>query len=112
MPRRSFAAIAEAAKEVKRQRAAHERQEAERARLGRLEALARRAEQVWREIPPLFAQRTARGYDQAVEHLAELRDLAAHRNERAAFDARLADVVAPYITSAALQRRLKEKRLV
>jgi hypothetical protein len=110
-PRRSFAAIAEAAKEVERQRVARERQEAERTRLARLDALAKRTEQVWREIPSLLSQRTARGYDQAVQHLAELCDLAVHLNERAAFDARLAGVVAPYITSAALQRRLKEKRL-
>ena len=70
-----------------------ERQEAERARLARLEVLGALAEQ-------------------AVAHLAELRDLAAHRKERAAFDTRLADVVAPYATSVALQRRLKEKRFV
>jgi len=84
---------------------------AERARLARLEALSKRAEQVWAQIPSLLAQRTASGYEQAVTHLAELRDLAVHRNERPAFDARLADVVAPYATSSALQRRLKEKRL-
>jgi len=46
-----------------------------------------------------------------VAHLAELRDLAVHRGQRAAFDARLSDVLAPYATSAALQRRLREQKL-
>ena len=67
---------------------------------------------MWGQIPALLAQRTASSYERAVAHLAELRDLAAHRKERAAFDARLAEVVASYVTSAALQRRHKEKRLV
>jgi hypothetical protein len=44
-------------------------------------------------------------------NLAELRDLAVHQGQRAAFDAKLAQVTAPYIGSAALQRRLKEKQL-
>jgi hypothetical protein len=46
-----------------------------------------------------------------VAHLAELCDLAVHRKQRAAFDTRLRDVLAPYATSAALQRRLREKKL-
>jgi hypothetical protein len=41
-----------------------------------------------------------------VVHLAEL------RGQRVAFDARLKDVLPPYMTSAALQRRLREKKLV
>lgn len=111
-PRRTFGAIAAAAKGVRSQRQKRERQEAERARLAKLEALAKREEQVWAQIPGLLAQRTARGYDEAVAHLAELRDLAVHRKQRAAFDTRLGDVLAPYATSAALLRRLREKELV
>lgn len=111
-PRRPFPAIAEAAKQVERERKVREQREAERARLARLEALAKRAEIVWGQIPVLLAQRNASGYEQAVAHLAELRDLAVHRKERPAFDARMADVVAPYATSPALQRRLKEKGLM
>jgi hypothetical protein len=110
--RRTFSAIVAAAGDVRRQRQQRERQEAERARLAKLEALAKREEQVWAQLPGLLAQRTARGYDQAVAHLAELRDLAVHRKQRAAFDARLKDVLAPYATSAALLRRLREKKLV
>jgi len=111
-PQRAFAAIAAASEEVRRQRQERERQEAERARLAKLDALAKREEQVWAQVPDLLARRTASGYDEAVAQLAELRDLAVHRNQRAAFDARLRGVLAPYSTSAALQRRLREKKLV
>lgn len=111
-PRRTFAAIVAASEEVERQRMERERQEAERARLAKLEALAKREPQVWREAEQLLAKRTASGYDEGVAHLVELRDLAVHRKERATFDARLTEVLAPYVNSPALQRRLKEKRLV
>jgi len=110
-PRRSFSAIVAAAEEVRRKRQERERREAERARLAKLEALAKREEQVWAQVPDLLARRTGSGYEEAVAHLAELRDLAVHRKQRAAFDARLRDVLAPYTTSAALQRRLREKKL-
>jgi len=110
-PRRTFAAIAAASEEVRRQRQERERQEAERARLAKLDALAKREEQVWAQVPGLLARRTASGYDEAVAHLVELRDLAVHRKQRTAFDTRLRDVLAPYATSAALQRRLRQKML-
>jgi hypothetical protein len=110
--RRTFSAIAASAEEVQRKREDRERQEGERAWLRQLDALAKREEQVWAQLPGLLAERTASGYGEAVRHLAELRDLAVHRGLRAAFDARLRDVLAPYVTSAALQRRLREKKLV
>jgi hypothetical protein len=46
-----------------------------------------------------------------VAHLADLRDLAVHRGQRAAFNARLQDVLAPYATSPALQQWLRQKKL-
>jgi hypothetical protein len=111
-PRRSFAAILKASEEIRQQRLERERQQAERARVAKLEALAKREEQVWGQVPSLLARRTANSYDEAVAHLAELRDLAAHRKQRAAFDARLRNVLAPFTTSVALLRRLREKKLV
>jgi len=103
--------LQEVTEELRRQRQERERQEAERARLAKLDALAKREEQVWAQVPGLLARRTASGYDEAVAHLVELRDLAVHRKQRTAFDTRLRDVLAPYATSAALQRRLRQKML-
>jgi len=49
--------------------------------------------QLWTSIPALLVQRTASGYDEAL--LAELRELAEHQGQRATFDAKLAQVIAP-----------------
>jgi hypothetical protein len=95
-PRRTFSAIITAAEEVQRKRKERERQEAERARLAKLDALAKREEQVWAQVPGLLARRSASGYDEAVAHLAELRDLAVHRKQRAGFDVRLRVLLAPF----------------
>jgi hypothetical protein len=110
--RRSFSAIVAAVEEVRRSRQEHERREAERARLAKLDALAQREEQVWAVLPGLLARRIASSYDEAVAHLADLRDLAAHRGQRAAFDARLSELLAPYASSTGLLRRLREQKLV
>jgi hypothetical protein len=109
--RRTFRNLQAAATHQQQQRAQREHQATERARLAKLEALAKREAQVWASIPALLAKRTTSGYDEGVMLLAELRDLAVHRGQRGAFDAKLAEVTAPYIGSVALQRRLKEKRL-
>lgn len=110
-PRRTFAELQAAAKNQAQLRIQREREAAERARLAKLADLAKREAQIWASIPGLLAKRTASGYDEGVTLLAELRDLAVHQGQQAAFDARLAQVTAPYIGSAALQRRLKDKRL-
>lgn len=110
-PRRTFAELQVAAKNQEQLRIQRERAEAERARLAKLADLAKREAQIWARIPGLLAKRTASGYDEGVALLAELRDLAVHQGQRAAFDTRLAEVTAPYAGSVALQRRLKEKRL-
>lgn len=111
MPRRTFSELQIAAKRQEQLRVQRERAEAERIRLAKLADLAQREAQVWSSIPALLAKRTASGYDEGVALLAELRDLAEHRGQRASFDAQLAQVIEPYATSSALQRRLKDKRL-
>lgn len=58
-----------------------------RVELAQLTDLAQREAQVWANIPALLSKRTASGYDEGVALLAELRDLAVHQGQRAAFDA-------------------------
>jgi hypothetical protein len=110
--RRTFAQLKNASKRQQQLRAWRELEAAERARLAKLEALAKREAQIWASVPALLTKRTASGYDEAVNLLAELRDLAVHRGQRPVFDTRLAQLLAPYAASPALQRRLKEKQLV
>lgn len=110
-PRRTFAELQVAAKNQAQLRVQCERAEAEQARLAKLADLAQREAHVWASIPGLLAKRTASGYDEGIALLAELRDLAVHQGQRAAFDVKLAQAIEAYAGSAALQRRLKEKRL-
>lgn len=109
--RRTFAEIQQATHRQRQKRQQQEQAEAERARLVKLDDLARRETQVWQKVEQGLARRTASGYDEAVALLSELRDLAQHRGQRNQFDERLATVLAPYASSAALQRRLKQVRL-
>lgn len=108
---RTFAELQAAAKNQAQLRIQRERAAAERARLAKLADLAKREAQIWASIPGLLAKRTASGYDEGVALLAELRDLAVHQGQRATFDVKLAQVIEAYAGSAALQRRLKAKRL-
>ncbi|NWF78696.1 MAG: hypothetical protein HXY37_01460 [Chloroflexi bacterium] len=110
-PRRTFAELQAAAQRQEQRRIQREREEAERARLAKLANLAQREAEIWASIPTLLGKRTASGYDEGVALLAELRELAVHQGQLAAFDARLRELTAPYAGSSALQRRLREKQL-
>lgn len=110
--RRSFSEIAAATAEVRQHRQKQEQRAVERSLLAQFDALATREEQVWAALLGMLATRRASGYDEAVTHLAALRDLVAQRNQRPAFDAQLAAVIAHYGGSAARLRRLREHKLM
>ncbi|PDW00343.1 hypothetical protein [Candidatus Chloroploca asiatica] len=111
-PQRTFAELQAIAEVQRSRRIQREREAAAQARLARLDALAQREDALWEQIAILLAKRTASSYEESVGYLVELRELAIHQQKRAAFDAKLADVIAPYAKSTALQRRLQEKRLL
>lgn len=111
-PRRRYSELVAASQEVKHKRQEHERKAAERAHAAKMEAFAPQAEQVWAKVPQEIARRTASGYDQATAYLVQLRELAVYRGERAAFDARLNDLIMSHDTSVALLRRFREKKLI
>ncbi|WP_129674555.1 hypothetical protein [Candidatus Chloroploca sp. Khr17] len=111
-PQRTFAELQASAEVARSRRIQREREAAAQARLARLDALAQREDAVWEQIATLLAKRTASSYEESVGYLVELRELAIHQQKRATFDTKLAEVIAPYAKSTALQRRLQEKRLV
>ncbi|WP_129629590.1 hypothetical protein [Candidatus Oscillochloris fontis] len=111
-PRRMFRELQAAAQQQQQLRIKLQQEAIEKARLARLADLAQREEAIWANIVALLAKRTASGYDQGVALLIELRELAVHQGQQAAFTARLRRVTTPYAGSAAFQRRLMENRLV
>ena len=63
------------------------------------------------EVITLIEQKTGKSYDQAIEHLTDLRDLARHQGEEVAFQARLNNIHQQYRHLTGLKRRLNSANL-
>jgi hypothetical protein len=95
--------------ELARQRA---REEAERRRRERLEALAQRKEETWQEVYALIEKMQGKPYDEAVALLGQLQELAQHQGQEQAFQERLDAIWEAYPRRRGLLRRLREAGLV
>lgn len=116
-PRRTVAELLERADELREaalERQAREAEEARRkqqaaaeaARKKRLDALAARGSEAWREVGTLVEAKKASAYDQAVKLLTDLRDLATREGARADFDRRLGVLRATHARRPAFVTRL------
>jgi hypothetical protein len=105
---RELLAAAEERRERERQRQARE---AEQKRIEELEALARQESKAWAQVDALIAQKKAREYDEAIQLLLKLRDLAAYRGQTIAFQQRLSEIRERYSNRPAWMRRLRETGL-
>jgi hypothetical protein len=97
-----LAAAQEETERARKQRAA----EAEAKRIAELEALSAREAHAWREVDALIQEAKAKPYDRAVELLSQLKELAAYRDQEAAFQERLNQIYDQYARRTALLRRL------
>lgn len=91
----------------RRERAA----QAEARRIAELEALAEREAETWAEVDALIQQTKGKAYDEAVQLLLKLRDLARHRGQEMAFQQRLNHIYSQYSRRSALLRRLRNAGL-
>lgn len=114
---RTAAALLEAAEERAEARRREEaaREAAERARRAREEAVARAAyldglvgqdERLWSQVERLVEIRQPDSYDQAVQLLRDLHDLAARAGTAAAFESRLSDLRARHARKSTFVDRL------
>lgn len=110
--RRTVATLQAGAATFKAQREQRERQAAAEARERELDALEARADAAWKEVFVLIDEKKAQPYDQATTLLVDLRDVAARRNQQAAFQKRIDEIVATYSNRAALLRRFREVGLM
>jgi len=85
--------------------------EAKARHLKKMESLATREAQIWQEIIELIGRKTGSAYQEAVDHLKDLRDLAKHQGEESAFQARLNTIYRDYSRYSALLRRLRSAGL-
>jgi hypothetical protein len=67
-------------------------EEAEKARLARIDAVARRGASVWQEVETEIERRNAPGYDKAATLLVDLRDVAETQGTVTEFDRRLHEI--------------------
>jgi hypothetical protein len=101
-------ALAEAeAKRIKKQQAAA----AEAQRIRELETFAPKAEGSWTFVEQLIKQASGRSYEEAVQLLVKLHQLAIHEGTEAAFAARLGKIRADYARRTALIRRFDKANL-
>jgi hypothetical protein len=110
-PRRAVPEIFSAAEEIAERRRKAEAAAAEARRIAELDALARRGDDVWNEVDALIQRGQATPYDEAVQLLKKLRDLAAHQRQTLAFQARLNRIHDQYSRRSALMRRLRHAGL-
>jgi hypothetical protein len=99
----------EAAREAK-ERARREREQA-KARAKYLDGLAGRESELWLRVDRLAETKTASGYDEAMQRVLDLLDLAVRAGALAEFEARVGDLRRRYPRSRAFLRRLDDAGL-
>ena len=101
-----------AAKRIKKEAQARRAEAARVKHLKKMETLATQETEIWQAIIDSIERKTAAGYDQALEHLTDLRDLAKHQGEAVTFQSRVNKLYRDYSNRPALIRRLRKAKLV
>jgi hypothetical protein len=111
-PRRSQAELIGKTKAIQERRAEDERRAQEEARVRKLETLAGQEPQLWDRAMSLIAQKQIKAYDEAVEILKDLRDLAADRHQSDRFAARVQEIQEAHRNLSGLRWRLQTAGLL
>ncbi len=110
-PRRRLQQLLDAASSEEERAEKQRQQEAEAKRIQELQALAKREVQVWDEVESLIQRSQSKPYDEAVQLLVKLRDLAEYQNQLTNFQQRLNQIYQQYSNPSGLKRRLREAGL-
>jgi len=105
--RRTVSELFVAAEALRERKRREQAAQAEAKRIAELEALARRGESAWQEVDALIQKSQAKPYDEAVQLLLKLRDLARHQGQELVFQQRLNRIYEQYSRRSALLRRLR-----
>ena len=108
---RTFDALVEISERLGREAAERQRQEAEQKRRQYLLNLAPLQKVTWQTIYDLIERKQARPYDEAVEKLCDLRDLALLQSKSQDFQERLNDIHLRYASRHSLIKRLRKAGL-
>ncbi|MBE0688846.1 MAG: hypothetical protein IH587_01835 [Anaerolineae bacterium] len=110
--RRSIKALMAMADEMKRERKAKQREAREAAQRKRLEKIAAQKDALWMQVMNLIAEKKIKAYDQAVEILKDLRDLAVYQQQEADFYEKTADIITQYPKLSGLHDRMRRAQLL
>jgi hypothetical protein len=106
-PRRTVGQLLADAEEHREREHQRRAAEAEAKRIRELETLAKREAETWAEVESLIDQMQAKPYDEAVQLLVKLRDLAVYQGEEAIFHQRLNGIYEQYRRRSGLVGRLR-----
>jgi hypothetical protein len=102
-------AAAEAQRERRRQ---EQKARAEARRIAEFKALAGREDETWCEVDALIQKSQAKPYDQAVQLLKRLRNLARYQDRDMVFEGHMRQICDLYSRRSALMRRLRQANLI
>ena len=110
--RRRFSELAALAETQRSRRQAKEKATATAKRHQYLETLKPQQAQIWETIDGLIARKQAQPYQQAIQHLIDLKDLAELEGKLAIFQARIRQMQADCSNRSGLLRRMREAKLL
>ena len=105
---RDSAELLKAAEQEEKETKQRQKQEAEAKRIEELKQFVSQEAKAWQEIEKLLVVAQAKTYDEAVQLLVKLRDLALYQNKEAEFQRRLNDIYEKYSRRSGLLRRLRK----
>jgi hypothetical protein len=111
LPQRTIQQLLDAAFEQKEREARRLHHEAQAKQIQELQSLAPRKAQLWDEVELLIEKSQAKLYDQAVQLLIQLRDLAEFQHQDAAFQEKIAQISQKYSRRTGLIQRLRKAGL-
>lgn len=110
--RRSLADLVAIALIQEKNRKTREQQISRQIRVAQLEALAPKEPAMWQEVSRLIELKQSKAYDQAIEYLIDLRDLAEQQGTLSEFTARIRKMQAHYSSRSGLMSRLQQAWLL
>ena len=111
-PRRSYDTLQALADTERLARKAREEEAATRKRRQYLESLKPEQEQIWKTIDSLISRKKPQSYDEAVQHLINLRDLAMLEGNVVEFQRKIQQIQATYSKCSGLLRRIEAANLL
>jgi hypothetical protein len=111
-PRRTAGELLAAVESLRERRRREAAAQAEAGRIAKLEALARREDEAWREVDALIQRSQAKAYDEAVRLLVKLKELAGYQRQEPVFEGHVSQICDLYSRRRALMERLRKAGLI